>query len=69
MESSDLFGDNNTSMSALLLLKSCMVNTWNEVVNAFLPREFVSLYSIRFSGQVFCVLFEPITSASKARPT
>ena len=35
------------------------VNTWNEVVNPFLPREFASLYKIMFSVQVFCVLFQP----------
>ena len=39
------------------------VNTWNEVVNPFLPLSFVSLYKIdldlMFSVQVFCVLFQP----------
>ena len=40
------------------------VNTWNEVVNTFLPSEFVSLYKIMFSVQVFCVLFQSMTSMS-----
>ena len=40
------------------------VNTWNEVVNPFLPRYFVSFYKIMFSVQVFCVLFQPMTSTS-----
>ena len=72
VESSELFGDNNTrvrSTSVLLSSKSCTVNNWNEVVNPFLPLEFVSLYKIMFSVQVFCVLFQPMTSKSKARRT
>ena len=40
------------------------VNTWNEVVNPFLPLEFVSLYKTMFSVQVFCVLFQPMRSTS-----
>ena len=40
------------------------VNTWNEVVNLFLPCYFVRFYKIMFSVQVFCVLFQPMTNTS-----
>ena len=66
MESSEVFGDNNTQVHEI---PYHTVTTWNEVVNPFLPSEFVSLYKIMFSVQVFCVLFQPMTRASYARPT
>ena len=64
MESSELFGDNNTRMHSTSVLLSPkklhkipyhMGHTWNEVVNPFLPREFISLYRTMFSGQVCAV--------------
>ena len=71
MESSELFGDNNTRVrSSVIIIKKLheipyhTVNTRNEVVNPFLPLKFVSLYKIMFSVQLFCVLFQPMTSKS-----
>ena len=54
MESSELFGDNNTRVrsTSVIIIKKLheipyhTVNTWNEVVSPFLPLEFVSLYKI-----------------------
>ena len=60
MESSELFGGNKKLHEILYH----MVNTWNEVVDLFLPLEFVSWYKIMFSVQVFCVLFQPMTNTS-----
>ena len=57
MESSELFGDN--AHECVIIIKKLQeipyhtVNTWNEVVNRFPPLEFVSLYKIMFSVQVF----------------
>ena len=63
MDSSELWGDNNTSaqhecviIKKLYEIPYHTVNTWNEVVNPFLPREFVSLYKIMFSVQFSCTV-------------
>ena len=44
-------------------------NHWNEIINPFLPCEFVSLFLTMFPGQVFCVLFQAMTRASESRRT
>ena len=52
MESSELFGDAHSCVIIIKRLHEipCLtVNTWNEVVNPFLPLKFVSLYKIMFS--------------------
>ena len=36
------------------------VNHWKEACTPFLPGEFVSFHQIMFTGQVACMLFEPI---------
>ena len=71
-----LFGDNNTlvyvAYECVVITKKLQeipyhtVNHWTKACNPFLPCQFVSLHYIMFTGQVACVLFLPMASASEA---